>query len=88
MVSKAYLLRLVVRGVGGMASLAVAVMALDDVIVLGLLNHDHLVDAAFASGSNRADVQGYLIGAAALTGKPEVKGSMYEHDWLLIILIK
>jgi len=36
------LLRLIVGGVGGVALLVVAVVALDAVIVLGLFNHHHL----------------------------------------------
>ena len=36
------LLRLVVRGVGGVAALVVAVVALDAVVVHGLVDHHHL----------------------------------------------
>ena len=38
----AFLLGLEVGGVGGVAALGVAVVALDVVVVLGLLNHHHL----------------------------------------------
>ena len=41
------LLGLVVRGVGGVAALVVAVVALDRVVVLGLLDHHHLWDKHF-----------------------------------------
>jgi hypothetical protein len=47
------LLRLVVGGVGGVAALAVAVLALDYVIILGLLHENYLLDATFTGSSNR-----------------------------------
>ena len=68
-----HLLRLVVGRVGRVASLAVTVVALDDVVVLRLLHHDHLVDATFAGGRNRADVQRY-VAAEALPRKPNDEG--------------
>ena len=66
-----YLLRLVVSGECGVASLAVAVLALDDVIILGLLHQYHLVDTALASSSDGPNVQGNLIVAArTLSSQP------------------
>ncbi len=55
------LLGLEVGGVGGVASLGVAVVALDVVIVLGLLHHHDLVDAALASSGNGPNVQRSVI---------------------------
>jgi len=46
------LLWLKVSGVGSVTLLTVAVLAFNDVIVLGLLNHDNLVDASFSSSCN------------------------------------
>lgn len=62
------LLRLEVGGVGGVASLAVAVLALDDIIVLGLLNHDDLVDTTLTGGGNGSDVEGEVVLSGTLTG--------------------
>merc|ERR1712098_89113 len=44
------LLGLEVSGVGGVALLGVAMLALNDIIVLGLLNHHNLVDTPLTSG--------------------------------------
>ena len=63
------LLGLEVGGVGGVAPLAVAVLALDDVIVLGLLNHHDLVDTTLTSGGDGSDVKSNLVLAGgSLTG--------------------
>jgi len=61
-----FLLRLEVSGVGRMTLLAVAMLALNDIIILSLLNHDNLVNASLTGGSNRPNVQGYVILAATL----------------------
>merc|ERR1712055_83574 len=61
------LLGLEVGGVGGMALLGVAMLALDDIIVLCLFNHHNLVDTPLASSSDGSDVQGDVI-TASLTG--------------------
>jgi len=63
------LLGLEVSGVGGVAPLGVAMLAGNMVIILGLLNHDDLVDTTLTSGSNVADAQVQVI-ARALTGVP------------------
>jgi len=62
------LLGLEVGGVGGVASLAVAVLALDDVIVLGLLDHHDLVDTPLAGSGDGADVERDVALAGSLTG--------------------
>ena len=68
------LLGLEVSGVGGVAPLGVAMLAGNVVIVLGLLNHDDLVDTTLTSGGNVADAQVQVI-SRALTGVPiEVNG--------------
>merc|ERR1719187_3058656 len=61
------LLGLEVGGVGGVALLGVAMLALNDVIVLGLLDHHDLVDTSLAGGSDGSNVQGDII-ATSLTG--------------------
>jgi len=60
------LLGLEVGGVGGVALLGVAMLALNDVIVLSLLNHHDLVNTPLTSSSNGSNVQGNLT--ATLTG--------------------
>ena len=62
------LLRLEVGGVGGVAPLAVAVLALDDVIVLGLLDHHDLVDTTLTGGGDGSDVEGNVVLSGSLTG--------------------
>merc|ERR1719204_3007309 len=61
------LLRLEVSGVSGVALLAVAMLALNDIIILSLFNHDNLVNAPLSSSSNGSNVQGYIILTAPLT---------------------
>jgi len=68
------LLRLEVSGVGGVALLAVAVLALNDIIILSLFNHDNLVNAPLSSSSNGSNVQGYIILTAPLTSITGWKG--------------
>ena len=69
------LLGLEVSGVGGVAPFGVAMLALDVVVILGLLNHDNLVDTTLTSGSDGANVQVNVV-TLALTGVPcvEVNG--------------
>jgi len=63
------LLGLEVSGVGGVAPLGVAMLAGNMVIILGLLNHDDLVDTTLTSSGNVADAQVQVI-TRALTGVP------------------
>jgi len=58
------LLGLEVGGVGGVALLGVAMLALDDIIVLGFLNHHNLVDTPLTGSGNGSNVQGNIITAA------------------------
>ena len=77
------LLRLIIGSVGGVAALAVAVLALDDVIILSLLHHHHLVNAALASSSDCPDVQWDLVVTArALTSQP-IWNQMLFYKFLL-----
>jgi len=55
------LLWLKVSGVGSVTLLTVAVLAFNDVIVLGLLNHDNLVDASFSSSCNGSNVKSNVV---------------------------
>jgi len=61
------LLGLKVRGVGGVTLLGVAVFALNDIVVLSLLNHNDLVDTPLTRGGNGSNVQGDII-TPSLTG--------------------
>merc|ERR1719320_1866493 len=62
-----FLLRLKVSGVGGVALLAVAMLALDDIIVLSLLNHDNLVNTPLSCSGNGSNVQSDIVLTVALT---------------------
>jgi len=62
------LLGLEVGGVGSVTPLAVAVLALDDVIVLGLLNHHDLVDTTLTGGGDGSDVKSNFVLGGSLTG--------------------
>merc|ERR1719312_855094 len=66
------LLGLEVSGVGSVALLAVAVLALNDIIVLCLLNHDNFVNAPLSSSSNGSDVEGNVFISTTLTRSPAV----------------
>jgi hypothetical protein len=44
------------------------VLALDDVIIFGFLNHDYLVYTTFTGGSNGANVEGNFSTGSSLTG--------------------
>merc|ERR1719320_1965671 len=61
------LLRLKVSSVGGVALLAVAMLALDDIIVLSLLNHDDLVNTPLSGSGNGSNVQSDIVLTVALT---------------------
>jgi len=62
------LLGLEVGGVGGVATLGVRMVALDFLVVFGLLNHDDLVDTTLTGGGDGSDAQVELVTASALTG--------------------
>jgi len=62
------LLGLEVGGVGSVTPLAVAVLALDNVIVLGLLNHHDLVDTTLTGGGDGSDVKSNFVLGGSLTG--------------------
>jgi len=55
------LLGLKVSGVGCVALLGVAMFALNDIIVLSLLNHHNLIDTPLSGSSDGSDVQGNII---------------------------
>jgi len=61
------LLGLKVSGVGCVTLLGVAMLALNDVVILCLLNHHNLVDTPLTSGGNGSNVQGDII-TTSLTG--------------------
>jgi len=85
------LLWLKVSSVGGVALLAVAVLAADDIIVLGLFNHDNLVNASLASGGNGSNVQCNLISSSALTGctvgKPQGVCGMGLMGFMFVVVV-
>jgi len=79
------LLGLEVSGVGGVALLGVAVLALNDIVVLGLLDHHDLVDTPLAGGGNGSNVQGNII-ATSLTGTTSIK-SIVSMSMLVLVMV-
>ncbi|TRY68265.1 hypothetical protein TCAL_16519 [Tigriopus californicus] len=79
------LLGLKVGGVGGMASLRVAMVALDLLVVFGLLDHDNLVNTSLTGGGNASDIQSDLV-SLALTGCTS-RGGFYHGMGVLPIVM-
>jgi hypothetical protein len=61
-------------------------LALDVVIILGLLNHDDLVDTTLTGGSDGANVQVNVI-TLALTGSPGIKVHGLSMVGMVIIMV-
>jgi len=80
------LLGLEVGSVGGVTLLGVGVLALNDIIVLGLLNHDDLVNTPFSGSSNGSNVQRNLILTTALTGITSWQSSLRVGSVVLVVL--
>jgi len=80
------LLGLKVSGVGGVALLGVAMLALNVVIVLGLLNHDNLVDATLTSSSDGTNVQVNVV-SLALTRSPGIKVHRLIMVGVVVIMV-
>jgi len=80
------LLRLEVSGVGGVTLLAVAMLALNDVIVLGLLNHDDLVDTPLSSSSDGSNVKSDII-ATTLAGATGWQGKANSGFLVLMMMV-
>merc|ERR1712121_187087 len=80
------LLGLEVSGVGGVALLGVAMLALDDIIVLGLLNHHNLVDTPLAGSGNGSDVQGDII-TASLTGSTGIDSLVSVVVGMVVVVV-
>jgi hypothetical protein len=83
------LLGLEVGGVGGVAPLAVAVLALNDVIVFGLFDHHDLVDTTLTGGGDGSDVEFNisLAGGGSLTGVTGWGGDTGECGWCFVGVI-
>jgi len=80
-----FLLRLKVSGVSGVTLLAVAMFALNDIIVLGLFNHHDLVNTPLSSSSNGSNVQGNIILTATLTGITSWQSSLGSNGSMLVV---
>jgi len=83
------LLGLEVGGVGSVALLAVAMLALNLVIVLGLLNHHDLVDTPFASSSNvaNAEVEVLASGDTGIPGSSEFLSGMGLVMLMMVMIL-
>merc|ERR1711976_319418 len=64
-----FLLGFEIRRVGGVTTLAVAVMTFDVIVIFGFFDHDDLVDTTFTGGGDGADVQDGVT-SGALAGSP------------------
>merc|ERR1719308_417170 len=80
------LLGLKVSGVGGVALLGVAVLALNDIVVLSLLNHHNLVDTPLASSGDGSNVQGNII-ATSLTGTTGIDGIVSMGMLMSVLMV-
>ena len=65
----------VVGGVGGVAPLVVAVVALDRIVVHSLLNHHDFLDTPGSGGGHVPNVDGHVVVdvAGVLLGQPRVQ---------------
>jgi len=81
------LLRLEVSGVSGVTLLAVAMFALNDIIVFGLFNHHDLVNTPLSSSSNGSNVQGNIILTATLTGITSWQSSLRSKGSMLVVSV-
>ncbi|TRY77791.1 hypothetical protein TCAL_16672 [Tigriopus californicus] len=77
-----FLLRLKIGGISGVAPLSVTMMALNLVVIFGLLYHHNLVDATLSSRSDGSDIQGYIL-TLTLTRGSNVEG----FNGVLIMLV-
>ena len=80
------LLGLEVGGVGGVAPLGVAMLAGNMVIILGLLNHDDLVDTTLTSSSNVANAQVQVV-TRALTRVPSIEANINGLGMMSVVVI-
>lgn len=83
------LLGLEVGGVGGVAPLGVAMVALDLLVVFGLFDHHNLVDTSLTGGSNGADVKGGIIALslARVTVASRSNGLLMMSMIVIVIVI-
>merc|ERR1719370_1211031 len=85
------LLGLEVRAVGGVALLAVAVLASNFIIILGLLNHHNLIDTPPTSSSNGSNVQrdiGLLTSSlTSITGGNRLSSMVVVMVMVMVVII-
>ena len=79
------LLGLEVSGVSGVALLGVAMLALNDIIVLSLLNHHNLVNTPLTGSSNGSNVQGNI--ATSLTGSTSINSLVGMSVLMFVVVI-
>merc|ERR1719320_1207008 len=80
------LLRLKVSSIGGVALLAVAMLALDDIIVLSLLNHDNLVNTPLSGSGNGSNVQSDIV-ATTLTGATGINSLVSLMGMIVVVIM-
>merc|ERR1719376_612153 len=79
-----FLLWFEICGVSSVALLAVAVLALNDIIILSLFNHNDLVNTSLSSGGNGSNVKGNLS-IGTLTGSTCWQGK--SSAWSLLFCV-
>jgi len=62
-------------------------LALNDIIVLSLLDHDDLVDTSLASSSDGSNVKSNIVAATTLTGATGRKGSLGSVSMLVLMVV-
>jgi len=86
------LLRLVLCDIGGVAPPVIGVVALDNLVVLGLLNHLHLVNAPLAvvSGpgrSNRREANIGVIASLSLVSRVKTSEGSTSRFFMVIVMV-
>ena len=87
LVALLFLLRLVVGLVGDVAPGGVAVLALNDVVILGLLGHDDLVHTPLTSSGNGADVKSGFVIPDLLSAGPGVVTMMSLVTCMMVVMV-
>jgi len=81
-----FLLGLKVSGVGGVALLGVTMLALNDIVILSLLNHHHLVDTPLTSSGNGSNVQGNIV-TTSLTRCTSIDGIVSMSVLMFVVVV-
>jgi len=81
------LLGLEVSGVGSVTLLGVAMLALNDIIVLSFLNHHDLVNTPLASGGNGSNVQSNIITTTVTLTGVTSRDSLSSMSMIMAVIV-